>query len=110
VQDEAECPRSGYSFDMRVYNTSVLGQSVEDSRQRAVDGWVVEFDGPSHFLACKTPMGSTLIKRHQLRLLGYTLVSIPYWEWDRLDMEVGKQQEQYLWDKLKMASSIRASK
>ena len=108
VQDEAECLRSGYSFDMRVYNTSVLGQSIEDSRRRAVDGWVVEFDGPSHFLACRTPTGATLIKQHQLRLLGYTLVSLPYWEWDRLDMGVGKQQKQYLWDKLQLALSIRA--
>jgi len=113
VQDEAECPRSGYSFDMRVYNTSVLGQSVEDSRHRAADGWVVEFDGPWHFFACRSPTGATLIKRHQLVLLGYTLVSIPYWEWARLGAGVGKQ-EQYLLGRLLMptqlASSMRASK
>ena len=28
------------------------------------------------------PTGSTLLKRRQLEQLGYTAVSVPYWEWD----------------------------
>jgi hypothetical protein len=32
----------------------------------------VEFDGASHFLACRLPVGGTLMKRrHYLELLGY---------------------------------------
>ena len=49
-------------------------------------GWAIEFDGPSHFLACacKAPTGATLIKRRHLQLIGYILVCVPYWEWDEL--------------------------
>ena len=40
------------------------------------------------------PTGSTLLKRTQLRQLGYTVVPVPFWEWDAL--ERGKEQEKYL--------------
>jgi len=46
--------------------------------------WAIEFDGPPHFLACKTPTGATLIKRRHLELLGYRLVNVTFWEWDGL--------------------------
>jgi hypothetical protein len=74
VQDEFQCPKSGYSIDMR----------VQDKRADFGVGWAIEFDGPSHFLACKSPTGATLIKRRHLELLGYILVSVPYWEWGGL--------------------------
>jgi hypothetical protein len=74
VEDEFECPKSCYSIDMR----------VQDKRRHLGVGWAIEFDGPSHFLACKAPTGATLIKRRHLELLGYILVSMPYWEWDGL--------------------------
>jgi hypothetical protein len=41
----------------------------------------VEVDGPSHF-ALREPNGATLLKRRQMRHLGWRLVSVPYWEWD----------------------------
>ena len=36
--------------------------------------------------ACKSvkPTGATVIYRQHLELLGYILVSMPYWEWDGL--------------------------
>jgi hypothetical protein len=74
VEDEFQCPKSGYSIDMR----------VQDNHGDVGVGWAIEFDGPSHFLACKAPTGATLIKRRHLELLGYILVSVPYWEWDGL--------------------------
>jgi hypothetical protein len=74
VEDEFRCPKSGYSIDMR----------VQDKRGDFGVGWAIEYDGPSHFLACKAPTGATLIKRRHLELLGYILVSMPYWEWDGL--------------------------
>jgi hypothetical protein len=31
------------------------------------------------------PNGSTLMKRRLLEQLGYTVVSLPYWEWEDLE-------------------------
>jgi hypothetical protein len=80
VDDEFRCPKSGYSIDMRVHDTCI---SANSSTGASVV-WAVEFDGPSHFLACRSPLGGTLMKRRHLELLGHTLVSLPFWEWDRL--------------------------
>jgi hypothetical protein len=54
MEDEFQCPKSGYSIDMR----------VQDKRADLGVGLAIEFDGPSHFLACKA--------------------SVPSWEWDGL--------------------------
>ena len=80
VEDEFRCPKSGYSIDMRVHDTRV---SANSSTGASV-GWAVEFDGPSHFFACRSPLGGTLMKWRHLELLGHTLVSLPFWEWNRL--------------------------
>ena len=50
VEDEFRCPKSGYSIDMRVQDKRPQGTST--SRDFGV-GWAIEFEGPSHFLACK---------------------------------------------------------
>jgi hypothetical protein len=86
VEDEARCPKSGYSIDMLVH--------VHDSSL----GWAVEVDGPSHFLESGAPTGATLLKRRYLLLLGHTLVSVPYWEWERC--QGAGEREQYLSSKL----------
>ena len=80
VENEFRCPKSGYSIDMRVHD---MCRRANSSTEASV-GWAVEFDGPSHFLACRSPLGGTLMKRRHLELLGHTLVSLPFWEWDRL--------------------------
>ena len=66
------------------------------AEQRSSTGktWAVEFDGPSHFLSSGAPTGATLLKRRHLRLLGHSLVSVPYWEWDACKGPV--EREQYL--------------
>jgi hypothetical protein len=79
VEDEFRCPKSGYSIDMRVHV-----RDNSKSSTGAAAGWAVEFDGPSHFLTCRLPVGGTLMKRRHLELLGYTVVSLPFWEWDQL--------------------------
>jgi hypothetical protein len=83
VEDEFRCPKSEYSIDMRVWDKRQQGTSASGDFGR---GWAIEFDGPSHFLACacKAPTGATLIKRRHLQLIGYILVCVPYWEWDEL--------------------------
>ncbi len=65
----------------------------------------MEFDGPSHFMKATTQYwntkieqsGSTIMKHNHLRLLGYSVVSVPYWEWAKLYM---KEREGYLQGKL----------
>ena len=79
VQDEARCPKSGYSIDMLVHHSAPAVGGEESSKG---GGWAVEFDGPSHFLASGAPSGATLLKRRHLQLLGHALVSVPYWEWE----------------------------
>ncbi len=94
VEDEFRCPKSGYSIDMRVQDKRPQGTTQGDFGV----GWPIDFDGLSHFLVCKTPTGVTLIKRRYLDLLGYILVSVPYWEWDGLSgME---ERRKYLEGKL----------
>ena len=62
----------GYSLDFVVnWNKYLVG---------------VEVDGPSHFMG-REPTGATLLKWRQLRHLGIRLVSVPHWEWERLDSD-----------------------
>jgi hypothetical protein len=92
VEDEFRCPKSGYSIDMLVRDMSSKGADV---------GWALEFDGPSHFLACRSPTGATLMKRRHLELLGYTVVSLPFWEWNQLTRS--DERKEYLRGKLHMS-------
>eukprot|EP00802_Teleaulax_amphioxeia_P024086 Tamp_24743.p1 GENE.Tamp_24743~~Tamp_24743.p1 ORF type:complete len:240 (+),score=33.51 Tamp_24743:2-721(+) len=91
VEDEAICPKSGYSIDMLVTDSA---PAVGGERSSGGGGWAVEFDGPSHFLASGAPTGATLLKRRYLQLLGHALVSVPYWEWSACKGPV--EREQYL--------------
>ena len=94
VEDEFRCPKSGYSIDMRVHDLRVNAKSSTG----AAEGWAVEFDGPSHFLTCRLPVGGTLMKRRHLELLGYTVISLPFWEWDQL--AGSDERKEYLRGKL----------
>jgi hypothetical protein len=93
VEDEFRCPKSGYSIDMRVHMRFDAKSSTG-----AAAGWAVEFDGPSHFLTCRLPVGGTLMKRRHLELLGYTVVSLPFWEWGQLTGS--DERKEYLRGKL----------
>jgi len=88
---------------------SELGYSVDARLLLGTDRKVVlEVDGPSHFLeACVTrdlakpsglrETGATFLKHRQLKRAGWTVVQVPYWEWDALTRA---QQAPYLRDKL----------
>jgi hypothetical protein len=95
VEDEFRCPKSGYSIDMRVHDNMCVNAK---SSTGAAAGWAVEFDGPSHFLTCRLPVGGTLMKRRHLELLGYTVVSLPFWEWEELTGS--DERKEYLRGKL----------
>jgi hypothetical protein len=59
----------------------------------------IEVDGPSHFIN-REPTGSTLLKRRQVNKLDdIRIVSVPYWEWNKLGKDSVKKQ-QYLQSKL----------
>jgi hypothetical protein len=59
----------------------------------------IEVDGPSHFMN-REPTGSTFLKRRQVNNLDdIRIVSVPYWEWNKLGKDRAKKQE-YLRSKL----------
>jgi len=59
----------------------------------------IEVDGPSHFIN-QEPTGSTILKRRQVSTLdGISIVSVPYWEWNKLGKD-SVQKQQYLRSKL----------
>jgi hypothetical protein len=60
----------------------------------------VEVDGPLHFSNnTRLPLGSTAIRRRLLEQSGWTVVSVPFFEWDPLASS--KERQKYLTDKLK---------
>jgi hypothetical protein len=84
---------------MRVHEMCVNAKSSKG----ADVGWVVEFDGPFHFLVCRSPAGATFMKRRHLDLLVYSVVSLPFWEWDQLSGS--DEREEYLRGKLHISRS-----
>jgi len=100
MEEEYRDARSGYSIDVLVRRRSAAGSSIgSKSPVTSFGGWAVEVDGPFHFLEDgRTPSGSTLLKRKQLGQLGYTVLPVPFWEWNALKGEEAKQR--YLKDKL----------
>ena len=75
--------KSGYRIDAVV---EVNGRQV-----------AIEVDGPSHFIGrSRTRTGSTILKHRQVAVLDrIQVVSIPYWEWDKLKKD-SKKKMQYL--------------
>jgi hypothetical protein len=72
---------SGYSLDALV---EIDGKRV-----------CIEVDGPTHFIG-RTANGKTLLKRRQVTAIDeIPLVSIPYWEWNKLGKDQTMKQ-QYL--------------
>ena len=100
IEEEFRDARSGYSIDILVRRRSAAGSTCgTKSREMPAAEWAVEVDGPAHFLGDgRTPSGNTLLKRRQLGQLGYTVVPVPFWEWDALRDEEAKRR--YLEEKL----------
>jgi hypothetical protein len=89
--------RSGYSIDCLVL-------SWQEYKNVKI---AVEVDGPTHFIRQsgesprRSAKGATMMKRRHLALLGYSVVPVPYWEWDELKGTQAK--EAYLRGKLMAA-------
>ena len=57
----------------------------------------IEVDGPFQFVrsgagAGKRPVGAKLLKRRQLQALGWTVLGVPFWEWDEVSKGHGSQE------------------
>mmetsp|Transcript_17252 Transcript_17252/g.19826 ORF Transcript_17252/g.19826 Transcript_17252/m.19826 type:complete len:252 (-) Transcript_17252:438-1193(-) len=78
VKEEALL-ETGYTVDLLV--------SMHDKKI------AVEVNGPSHYFGrSRTKTGSTLLKYRQISALdGLTIVSVPYWEWDKISAK-GKNE------------------
>ena len=71
-----------------ILTTAVVGVDVGTAA-------VIEVDGPTHYLGRK-PTGSTILKHRQVtNLEGISLVSVPYWEWNKVKRD-SNQKQQYL--------------
>jgi hypothetical protein len=80
------------------------GYSVDVLVKYAGHDFLLEFDGPVHFLGHvgergqrlpPRPNGKTALKRRLFDSFGRTLVTVPYWEWDEVsgkdELPVGKE-------------------
>jgi len=66
VHEEVTENITGYSLDLTVPGTALA----------------IEVDGPSHYArASRIALGSTEMKRRQLKAVGYRLCSVAFWDW-----------------------------
>ena len=97
VQDEYQCPRSGY-LDRHDRERCVAIRKRARARQAPVLGGGVD-DGPDHLLACGSPTGATLLQHRLLKQMGYTIPVVSYWEWNQVCGDEASEAE-YLRGKL----------
>lgn len=85
----------------------------------------VEFDGPNHFTRIRTEtqelgdprsspeppraLGHTVLKYRLLRKQGWTVVRIPYYEFDKIPFWASMERQRYLQRKLKTHANIKFS-
>jgi hypothetical protein len=70
---------------------------IDDGRKLAI-----EVDGPFHFpVNARTPLGHTMIRRRLLRAAGWTVLSIPWYEW--FSMHIWDDRLKYLTEVLSKA-------
>ncbi|EOD30188.1 hypothetical protein EMIHUDRAFT_460698 [Emiliania huxleyi CCMP1516] len=67
-------PCTGYSLDLALPSSRIA----------------IEVDGPSHFLrpdsqGVRAPSGTTMLKRRLLAAAGWRVISVPFYDWDRLN-------------------------
>jgi hypothetical protein len=73
------------------------------------ENFVIEVDGPSHFIGkIRELKGSTILKHRQVSIIdGIPIVSVPYWEWNKLRKDRKKKQK-YLRSRLGLAESTES--
>ena len=83
---KAKAPSSNFHLDV---SRTLRALGIHHVNEVAVGGGYIEVDGPLHFETYRNePLGPTTSKRRHLALLGYKVVSLPYWAWDIRNMSV----------------------
>jgi hypothetical protein len=89
VPPQQEKPTDDHNFSIDIFAVTAAGVRL-----------AVEVDGPSHFVSPGNRVnGPTQYRDRALKAWGYTVVSIPGWEWAQL--KGTEQRQQYLLEKLK---------
>jgi very-short-patch-repair endonuclease len=99
VPPQQEVPTDDRNFSIDIAAVTAAGVRL-----------AVEVDGPSHFVRMGGRWeveGPTQYRNRALAARGYTVVSIPGWEWRQLNGAC--QQHQYLQDKIKGATGVLPS-
>lgn len=76
----------------------------------------VEFDGPTHFTRPRRgrarpdgPLGHTVLKYRMLKMRGWTVVRVPYYEFDKIPFWASMERQRYLQRALKTHADLRFS-
>lgn len=77
----------------------------------------VEFDGPNHFTrildgssrVAPRPLGHSILKYRLLKKQGWTVVRVPYYEFDRIPFWASMERQRYVQRLLKTHSDLRFS-
>jgi len=109
-----------HETDMDEGEISELGIDGEDNVSVAV-----EFDGPNHFTRVRTDskvpgaprssqelpraLGHTVLKYRLLKKQGWTVVRVPYYEFDKIPFWASMERQRYLQRKLKTHANIQFS-
>ena len=74
-----------------IYIADILITSITNLEH--INGLIIEFDGPSHFENySKKFLGPTVMKKRHLHSAGYTVKSLPYWNYNITDTIIRKQK------------------
>jgi RAP domain len=98
-----------------LYQTDSNGVESDQSIRIAV-----EFDGPNHFTRQTIPndgskplppraLGHTVLKYRQLKIQGWTVVRVPYYEFDKIPFWASMERQRYIQRLLKTHGNIRFS-
>ncbi|GMH50695.1 hypothetical protein TL16_g09240 [Triparma laevis f. inornata] len=70
----------------------------------------LEFDGPDHFTrTTHRSLGHTVLKYRLLKSLGYAVVRVPYYVWDRIPFWASMERQRYLQRLLKTEEVVQFS-
>eukprot|EP00979_Chaetoceros_neogracilis_P000667 scaffold162_cov267-Chaetoceros_neogracile.AAC.17 len=100
--------------DSKWTNSAEHTDSMEYTQRVAV-----EFDGPTHFTKLKSingqkadpprALGHTVLKYKLLKKQGWTIVRIPFYEFDRIPFWASMERQRYLQRKLKTHANLKFS-
>ena len=104
VQCESVCADTGYRLDC-VHLPTMMGMYTHTHTHTHTDikTTVFEADGPTHFSYVSGAMtGATVLKQSLLSAVGWRLVAIPFWTWDKLHADDGDgyAKQQYLRERI----------